>query len=139
MRPIPWTATTSTSAPLSTHVQFIFEFRTGTALAAFECNTHSNVMLIAGGGSFEHKACPKPVATSCRQGGEPWKLAEAGIYGDVSLSDGFTELAKTHEEIQGCLPDPQEDADQIYPGWEEKLGYTGEASVQAATFRLIHF
>merc|ERR1712039_115124 len=26
------------------------------------------------------------------------------------------------------------DADQIYPGWKEKLGYTGESSVQAATF-----
>ena len=28
----------------------------------------------------------------------------------------------------------QKDADQIYPGWKEKLGYTGESSVQAATF-----
>merc|ERR1712117_171409 len=24
--------------------------------------------------------------------------------------------------------------DQIYPGWKEKLGYTGESSVQAASF-----
>ena len=28
----------------------------------------------------------------------------------------------------------QKDADQIYPGWKEKLGYTGESSVQAASF-----
>ena len=28
----------------------------------------------------------------------------------------------------------QTEADQIYPGWKEKLGYTGESSVQAATF-----
>merc|ERR1711972_405512 len=26
------------------------------------------------------------------------------------------------------------DADQIYPGWKEQLGYTGESSVQAASF-----
>ena len=53
-------------------------------------------------------------------------MGEAGIYVEVSLSDGFSDVAKTLEEIQ--------DADQIYPCWEEKLGYTGEASVQAATF-----
>ena len=28
----------------------------------------------------------------------------------------------------------QKDADQIYPGWKDKLGYTGESTVQAATF-----
>merc|ERR1712232_1520062 len=28
----------------------------------------------------------------------------------------------------------QKDADQIYPGWKEQLGYTGESSVQAASF-----
>ena len=28
----------------------------------------------------------------------------------------------------------QKDADQIYPGWKEKLGYTGESSVQVASF-----
>jgi hypothetical protein len=28
----------------------------------------------------------------------------------------------------------QKDADGIYPGWKEKLGYTGESSVQAASF-----
>ena len=27
-----------------------------------------------------------------------------------------------------------QDADQIYPSWKEKLGYTGESSVQAASF-----
>merc|ERR1711963_1306981 len=44
------------------------------------------------------------------------------------------EYAKTHEEIKGAFLTFQKDADQIYPGWKEKLGYTGESSVQAATF-----
>merc|ERR550532_2301747 len=57
-----------------------------------------------------------------------------GTYGDVSLSDGVVEYAKTHEEIKGAFLTFQKDADQIYPGWKEKLGYTGESSVQAATF-----
>merc|ERR1712178_595371 len=55
-------------------------------------------------------------------------------YGDASLSDGVVEYAKTHEEIKGAFLTFQKDADQIYPGWKEKLGYTGESSVQAATF-----
>ena len=60
-----------------------------------------------------------------------WK---AGTYGDVSLSDGVVEYANTHEEIKGAFLTFQKDADQIYPGWKEKLGYTGKSSVQAATF-----
>ena len=44
------------------------------------------------------------------------------------------EYAKTHEEIKGAFLTFQKDADQIYPGWKEKLGYTGESSVQAASF-----
>merc|ERR1711934_1250415 len=90
--------------------------------------------LTAGGGSFGHKDGPKQGAMSCRQGEEAWKLWKAGTYGDVSLSDGVVEYAKTHEEIKGALLTFQKDADQIYPGWKEKLGYTGESSVQAATF-----
>ena len=50
------------------------------------------------------------------------------------LSDGVIEFAKTHEEIKGAFLTFQKDADQIYPGWKEKLGYTGESSVQAASF-----
>merc|ERR1712054_545736 len=56
------------------------------------------------------------------------------MFGDVSLSDGIIEYAKTHEEIKGAFLTFQKDADQIYPGWKEKLGYTWESSVQAATF-----
>merc|ERR1712050_701653 len=73
-------------------------------------------------------------ATSCRQGEEAWMLWKAGMYGDVSLSDGVIEYAKTHEELKGAFLTFQKDADQIYPGWKEKLGYTGESSVHAASF-----
>merc|ERR1712003_31347 len=89
---------------------------------------------MGGGGSFGHKDGPKQGATSCRQGEEAWKLWSAGMYGDVSLSDGIIEYAKTHEEIKGAFLTFQKDADQIYPGWKEQLGYTGESSVQAASF-----
>jgi len=92
------------------------------------------VILTAGGGAFGHKDGPKPGAVSCRQGEEAWKQWKAGMFGDVSLSDGIIEYAKTHEEIKGAFLTFQKDADQIYPGWKEKLGYTGESSVQAATF-----
>ena len=102
--------------------------------AFFENLGHSNVILTAGGGSFGHKDGPKQGAISCRQGEEAWKLWKAGVYGDVSLPDGVIEYAKTHEEIKGAFLTFQKDADQIYPGWKEKLGYTGESSVQAASF-----
>jgi hypothetical protein len=102
--------------------------------AFFENLSHSNVILTAGGGAFGHKDGPKQGATSCRQGEEAWKLWKAGMYGDVSLSDGIIEYAKTHEEIKGAFLTFQKDADQIYPGWKEQLGYTGESSVQAASF-----
>ncbi|CAE8708011.1 unnamed protein product [Polarella glacialis] len=102
--------------------------------AFFENLGHSNVILTAGGGSFGHKDGPKPGAISCRQGEESWKEWKAGKFGDVSLSDGIIEFAKTHQELKGAFLTFQKDADQIYPGWKEKLGYTGESSVQAATF-----
>ena len=77
---------------------------------------------------------PKIGAISCRQGEEAWKQWKAGQFGNISLSDGVIEYAKTHEEIKGAFLTFQKDADQIYPGWKEKLGYTGESSVQAASF-----
>merc|ERR1712032_648986 len=67
-------------------------------------------------------------------GEEAWILWKKGTYGDIPLSDGVVEYAKTHEEIKGAFITFQKDADQIYPGWKERLGYTGESSVQAATF-----
>ena len=93
--------------------------------AFFENLGHSNVILTAGGGSFGHKDGPKIGAISCRQGEEAWKQWKAGQFGNISLSDGVIEYAKTHEEIKTF----RKDADS----WmEEKLGYTGESSVQGA-------
>ena len=37
-------------------------------------------------------------------------------HGDVSLSDGVIEYAKTHEEVKGAFLTFPKDADQIYPG-----------------------
>jgi hypothetical protein len=37
-------------------------------------------------------------------------------------------------DTMGAFLTFQKDADGIYPGWKEKLGYTGESSVQAASF-----
>merc|ERR1712134_176677 len=102
--------------------------------AFFQNLGHSNVILTAGGGSFGHKDGPKQGAISCGQGEEAWKQWKSGAYGEVSLSDGVIEFAKTHEEMKGAFLTFQKDADQIYPGWKEKLGYTGESSVQAASF-----
>merc|ERR1712078_709374 len=104
-------------------------------LPAFFMNLgHSNVILTAGGGSFGHKDGPKQGAISCAQAEVAWYEWKRGTYGDVSLSDGVIEFAKTHEEMKGAFLTFQKDADQIYPGWKEKLGYTGESSVQAASF-----
>merc|ERR1711966_192694 len=55
---------------------------------------------IISGGAFGHKDGPKQGAISCGQGEEAWKLWKAGTYGDISLSDGVVEYAKTHEEIK---------------------------------------
>ncbi|CAE8646335.1 unnamed protein product, partial [Polarella glacialis] len=71
--------------------------------AFFENLGHSNVILTAGGGSFGHKDGPKPGAISCCQGEESWKEWKAGKFGDVSLSDGIIEFAKTHEELKGAF------------------------------------
>merc|ERR1719311_872405 len=104
-------------------------------LPAFFMNLgHSNVILTAGGGAFGHKDGPKQGAISCAQAEVAWYEWKRGTYGDVSLSDGVIEFAKTHEEMKGAFLTFQKDADQIYPGWKEKLGYTGESSVQAAAF-----
>jgi hypothetical protein len=40
-----------------------------------------------------------PGAISCRQGKESWKQWKAGKFGDVSLSDGIIEFAKTHKSL----------------------------------------
>ena len=76
----------------------------------------------------------RPGAISCRQGEEAWKAWKAGQCGNISLSHGLIEFTNTHQKNKGAFLTFQKDADQIYPGWKEKLGYTGESSVQAASF-----
>merc|ERR1712056_81218 len=102
--------------------------------AFFENLGHSNVILTAGGGAFGHKDGPKQGAISCGQGEEAWMLWKAGMYGNVSLASGVIEYATTHQEVKGAFLTFQKDSDQIYPGWKEQLGYTGESSFQAASF-----
>ena len=65
--------------------------------ASFEKLGHSTVSLTAGGGAVGHKDVPKKGAISCGQGEESWLKWKSGEYGDVSLSDGIVEYAKTHE------------------------------------------
>jgi len=77
--------------------------------AFFENLGHSNVILTAGGGAFGHKDGPKQGATSCRQGEESWMMWKKGTYGDISLSDGIIEYAKTHEELKGAFLTFQKD------------------------------
>jgi len=84
--------------------------------AFFENLGHSNVILTAGGGSYGHQDGPKQGAMSYRLGEEAWKSWTAGTYGDVSLSVGVVEYAKTHEEIKAAFLTFQKDADHIYPG-----------------------
>ena len=102
--------------------------------AVFQNLGHSNVILTAVGGFFGHKDGPASGAIACRQVEEAWKAWRSGQYGNVSLSDGVVEFAKTHEEIKGAFLTFPKEADEIYPGWKEKLGCTGVASVPAASF-----
>ena len=84
---------------------------------------HSNVILAAGGQAFRHKDGPKHGVLSCSQAEEAWIMWKAGQYGGVRLSDGIIEYAKTHAELKGAFLTFRKEADQIYPGWKEQLGY----------------
>eukprot|EP00974_Lingulodinium_polyedra_P051792 4980086-Lingulodinium_polyedra.AAC.1 len=61
-------------------------------------------------------------------------LWKAGNNGDVSTSEGFIEYAEAHEELKDVFLSFQKGSDLIGVGWKEKLGYTGESSVQATSF-----
>ncbi len=80
-------------------------------LAGFFDNLgHSNVIQTCGGGVFGHNKGALAGATSLRQGHEAWVK---GI--------GLIEYAKDHPELAGAFESFPQDADQIYPGWREKV------------------
>ncbi len=72
---------------------------------------HCNVIQTSGGGALGHKDGIAAGATSLRQAFTAWQEG-------VDLVD----YAKEHEELRGALETFQEDADNLYPGWREKLG-----------------
>ncbi len=72
---------------------------------------HCNVIQTSGGGALGHKDGIAAGATSLRQAFTAW---QEGI--------DLVDYAKEHEELRGALETFQEDADNLYPGWREKLG-----------------
>jgi len=77
----------------------------------FENLGHGNVINTAGGGSYGHIDSPAAGATSLRQAYECWKEGADPI-----------EYAKEHKEFARAFESFPGDADQIFPGWREKLG-----------------
>lgn len=77
----------------------------------FENLGHGNVINTAGGGSYGHIDSPAAGAKSLRQAYECWKAGADPI-----------EWAKEHPEFARAFASFPQDADQIYPGWRDKLG-----------------
>ena len=99
--------------------------------ALFEKLGHSNVIL-QGGSSSQHKDGPRTAGIANRQSEEAWKNWQSGMYGNVSLSEGVMQFAKTHAEIKGAFLTFPEEADRLYAGWRAKLGCSGETPKPAA-------
>ena len=77
----------------------------------FENLGHGNVINTAGGGAYGHIDSPAAGAISLRQSYECWKSGSDPI-----------EYARTHREFARAFESFPKDADQIYPGWRQKLG-----------------
>ncbi len=77
----------------------------------FENLGHGNVINTAGGGSYGHIDSPAAGAISLRQAYECWKAKADPI-----------EWAKEHKEFAGAFASFPQDADQLYPGWRDKIG-----------------
>ncbi len=77
----------------------------------FENLGHGNVINTAGGGSYGHIDSPAAGAISLRQAYECWKEGADPI-----------EFAKEHKEFARAFESFPGDADQLFPGWREKLG-----------------
>ena len=57
-----------------------------------------------------------------RQAEEAWMFWKLGMWGDVSWTEGILEYAKTHAVLWMTFLAFRQDADKLYPGWQEKLG-----------------
>lgn len=77
----------------------------------FENLGHGNLINTSGGGSYGHIDSPAAGATSLRQAFECWQAGADPI-----------EWAKEHREFARAFESFPGDADQLYPGWREKLG-----------------
>lgn len=77
----------------------------------FENLGHGNVINTSGGGSYGHIDSPADGARSLHQAFECWKSGADPI-----------EFAKDHREFARAFESFPGDADQIFPGWREKLG-----------------
>ncbi len=72
---------------------------------------HSNLIMTAGGGAYGHIDGPAEGAKSMRQAEQCWKKGADPI-----------EFAKEHKQFARAFESFPQDADQLYPGWREKLG-----------------
>jgi ribulose-bisphosphate carboxylase large chain len=77
----------------------------------FENLGHGNVINTSGGGSYGHIDSPADGARSLIQAYECWKSGADPI-----------EYAKDHREFARAFESFPGDADQIFPGWRDKLG-----------------
>jgi|TARA_B100000959_G_scaffold39905_1_gene39067 ribulose-bisphosphate carboxylase large chain len=77
----------------------------------FENLGHGNLINTAGGGSYGHIDSPAAGATSLRQAYECWLAGADPV-----------EWAKDHREFARAFESFPQDADALYPGWQEKLG-----------------
>jgi ribulose-bisphosphate carboxylase large chain len=77
----------------------------------FENLGHGNVINTSGGGSYGHIDSPAAGARSLHQAYQCWKEGADPI-----------EFAKEHQEFARAFESFPGDADQIFPGWRDKLG-----------------
>jgi ribulose-bisphosphate carboxylase large chain len=76
----------------------------------FENLGHGNVINTAGGGAYGHIDSPAAGAMSLRQAYECWKAGADPI-----------EWAKEHKEFARAFESFPHDADQLFPGWRNKI------------------
>ena len=76
----------------------------------FENIGHSNLILTAGGGSYGHIDGPAAGARSMRQAEHCWREGANPIA-----------YAKEHHEFARAFESFSSDADELFPGWRNKL------------------